>query len=48
MKAVHQRMAQIQMERKENECDIEELDAEIEALLEQQNMLIEQLASVHS
>ncbi|KAK8842863.1 hypothetical protein M9Y10_025729 [Tritrichomonas musculus] len=43
MKAVNQRLSEIQIERKENPEDTNEIDAETEALLEQQNGLIEQL-----
>lgn len=45
MKAVNQRMAEIQIEKKENPDDIEEIDAELEALIEQQSGLIDQLNS---
>ncbi|OHS99652.1 hypothetical protein TRFO_08275 [Tritrichomonas foetus] len=45
MRAVYQRLAAIQIERKENPDEVEEIDAEIEALLDQQGGLIEQISS---
>ena len=46
MKVVHARILSIQAERKDNPEDIEELEEELEALLEQQTGLIEQLNSI--